>query len=395
MLQRRNVGQMAPLASSRIVLYGVSLVIVAGWTPWIAAGVLATLLAGSAFGAVLYDQTDNASGNGAQEQDYEPMFDTYDSEGADDFVVTGTSGWDIDGVITVGTTGQGGSNSVSVTFYGDGGDQKPDPDNVLCSYVDLQPGVDYTDAGGSHTITLPTVCSIPGGTKAWVNVHTRQDFFASGQHLWSTRSATSFDGAVWRNPGNGFGTGCTEWTAMSSCGVGGGGDFLFQILGTEAEHGFQLIRQTLNAGGNPAGGSSLQSPSFTISLDSIGDAVIGSSMSIPLGGASFIVDHGFVAAFPPPEEVSNLLFTSNVTLQWTPEKSAGVYNLYRDLLGNMFPGFGNCDQQGLPSANATDSDPVPAGDGYFYLVTAENLLAEEGTKGFQSDRTERLGTVCP
>ena len=95
-------------------------------------------------------------------------------------------------------------------------------------------------------------------------------------------------------------------------------------------------------------------------------------------------------------EVTNLRFVDGDTLEWDPEKSVGSYNLYRDLISNITGlDFGGCEQQELTSPTTDDTDAVPADDAYFYLVTAENRLAEEGTKGFRSDTTEREGTVCP
>jgi len=49
----------------------------------------------------------------------------------------------------------------------------------------------------------------------------------------------------------------------------------------------------------------------------------------------------------------------------------------------------------LAGENATDASIPAAATGYFYLVTAENRLAEEGTKGSNSTGGERLGNVCP
>jgi hypothetical protein len=75
----------------------------------------------------------------------------------------------------------------------------------------------------------------------------------------------------------------------------------------------------------------------------------------------------------------------------------GIYNLYRDRISNLFGvNFATCEQEALTMPTAVDSDPPPTADGYFYLVTAENRLNEEGTKGFQSDGTERLNAApCP
>ena len=109
------------------------------------------------------------------------------------------------------------------------------------------------------------------------------------------------------------------------------------------------------------------------------------------------MDAGLVPAYPPPREVTGLVFLDDDTLHWDPEPSVGVYNLYRDTLPALPEGgYGSCDQQGLTTTGATDVAPPPGvGDGYFYLVTAENRLAEEGTKGFDTGAVERQGNACP
>ncbi len=87
-----------------------------------------------------------------------------------------------------------------------------------------------------------------------------------------------------------------------------------------------------------------------------------------------------------------LVFTDSETLTWPAEQSAGVYNLYRD---DTSDGFGNCEEQDIAGTTTTDSSTPTTANTFFYLVTAENRLDEEGTKGFQSSGTERLGTACP
>jgi hypothetical protein len=84
------------------------------------------------------------------------------------------------------------------------------------------------------------------------------------------------------------------------------------------------------------------------------------------------------------------------TLSWPPEPMALTYNVYRDALSSVGSGgFGNCLQQGIAATSVADSDPLPAGGGFFYLVTAESGLAEEGIKGLLSSGAARRGTVCP
>ena len=118
--------------------------------------------------------------------------------------------------------------------------------------------------------------------------------------------------------------------------------------------------------------------------------------SVSLESASFRIDPSWGLSYPPPDEVSGLLFSDAETLAWGAERSVGVYQLYRDRISALTGlDYGECEQQNLQHPTTTDADPVPAGDGFFYLVTAQNRLAEEGTKGFRSDGDERHGTVCP
>jgi hypothetical protein len=155
---------------------------------------------------------------------------------------------------------------------------------------------------------------------------------------------------------------------------------------------YKLTEHTFNAGGHPAEGVVLTSTSFRVTLDAIGDGVTTTALS----SASFKMRRGFGLTYIPPGQVTGLLLTNDETLEWNPERSVGIYNLYRDLLSNLRNSlFGICKPPELPTETTLDTDLPPLGDGYFYLVTAENPLDEEGTKGFQSEGTERLGANCP
>ena len=177
---------------------------------------------------VLYDQTDSAAGNGVPDQDFEAAFDAYDSEAADDFDVTFMDGWIIQQINTVGTTGTPGGALVDVNFYTDNGGTPLGGMNV-CSYDDVPPTVDNL---GSLTVDLPTECELDMGLH-WMAIQVNQNFGTFGQHFWSNRSVQSFAESVWRNPGDGFATGCLDWTPQTTCGVGGGTspDLLFTLVG--------------------------------------------------------------------------------------------------------------------------------------------------------------------
>jgi hypothetical protein len=102
------------------------------------------------------------------------------------------------------------------------------------------------DVGAATTaLTLASPCSLGAGTY-WVAVSVDVSFATSGQIFWSNRLTQSNSLAVWRNPGDGFGSGCTDWTSMATCtGIGGNfPDFLFQVVGTVGGGG---------GGGIPAG----------------------------------------------------------------------------------------------------------------------------------------------
>lgn len=157
---------------------------------------------------------------------------------------------------------------------------------------------------------------------------------------------------------------------------------------------FRLREWAFNAGGDPLAGRNAASAHYGITLDSVGDAIAAAG----LASRSFRMDGGFVPAYPPPGEVTGLrLHPDRATLHFAPERSAGSYDLYRDLLTALSGGdTGACLQYGLQETNAIDASTPPGGNGWFYLVTVENRLSEEGTKGSRSDGSARPNPVpCP
>ncbi|HEV8700972.1 MAG TPA: hypothetical protein VGV60_06840 [Candidatus Polarisedimenticolia bacterium] len=82
------------------------------------------------------------------------------------------------------------------------------------------------------------------------------------------------------------------------------------------------------------------------------------------------------------------------------EPSTGTYNLYRGSIGPGLgapPGnFGDCLQSPVTGTTSSDHAAPAVGRVWFYLVTASNLLDEEGTKGRSSDGTPRPNPApCP
>ncbi len=175
--------------------------------------------------------------------------------------------------------------------------------------------------------------------------------------------------------------------------IGVGVLVLSGVVLAQTSTNFTLEEYTLNAGGTPSQGTVPTSASFSVTLASIGDTVAATGMS----SSSFQLDVGFDAAYPPPGEVLGLTLTDKQTLVWSSESSAGLYNLYRD---DTSDGYGNCEEQDVAATTTTDAATPATNNTFYYLVTVKNRLAEEGTKGLQSDMTtERLGSfglpICP
>jgi len=177
---------------------------------------------------VLYDQADNDTGFVAVSQDFESGLDGFDSEAADDFVVPPGVTWAIMGVTTHGQyfncTTCGPAAAVNLTIFDDNAGLPGT--TVECSYPLQTP----SDSSGTFTFVLPTTCFLPPGTY-WLDVQARMDFSAGGEWGFELRSVQSNSPAAWRNPADGFGSGCTNWSVMQPCITASGPDFMFTLNG--------------------------------------------------------------------------------------------------------------------------------------------------------------------
>jgi hypothetical protein len=169
------------------------------------------------------------------------------------------------------------------------------------------------------------------------------------------------------------------------------------LLLAAASHGqssssYQVTDQAINAAGHPEAGVVLSSTSYQVSIDSLGDGVRAS----PTSSGRWAVQAGFPSCYSPPTEVRNLRLTGEATLRWNAEPSVGSYNVYRGSLPSLPGSGGACLDSRLTSTTTSDSYEPHAGQTMFYLVTAENRVTEEGTRGFDSVGTERPQTSpCP
>jgi len=156
---------------------------------------------------------------------------------------------------------------------------------------------------------------------------------------------------------------------------------------------YKLDEHAFNAGGRPAQAVVSSSASYRLTLDSIGESIAGQV----LAGVSYQLEGGLASSYPPPGEVHDLELLEDLqTLTWSWEPASTSYNIYRGPLSTLPGGYGTCAVSGVAGASWGDAFLPPPGAGVFYLVTGENRLWQEGTKGHASTGAERANpSPCP
>ena len=171
--------------------------------------------------SVLYEQS-NSSGSGRASQDFEPAYDAYDCQGADDFYVPAGLLWIIQ-TVTVTGTGSLTATVANVLIYADaGGIPAATATNSLM-------GLTCTNASGVLTIPIPGGLPLAPG-HYWISVQDAAPYVTYGQWFWTMTSSIYNSQSCWRNPGGGFG-GPTVWTTMTALGYPNA-DFMFRLEGT-------------------------------------------------------------------------------------------------------------------------------------------------------------------
>jgi len=93
-----------------------------------------------------------------------------------------------------------------------------------------------------------------------------------------------------------------------------------------------------------------------------------------------------------PAEVPGFVLSragSVTTLSWFAVPGADTYAVTRGTLSTLGSTYGACLIQGLPGTSYPDSSDPAAGQGFTYLIQAQNFDCGLGTLGFDSDEQER------
>ncbi len=182
---------------------------------------------------VLYNQLGTVTTSGALTAQYSSSSGApYDSEGADDFVVP-AAGWRISTVEFAAFPGNSTTGAyptaASVRVYANAAGV---PGTVACSYPSAT--VVYNTSTQIATVNLPSVCDLTTAGTYWISYQPIYDFGASGgDYYWLLSAPQAGLIGQWRNPGDGFSSGCTDWSPTTSCSF------------TQPDYAFRLSGQVL------------------------------------------------------------------------------------------------------------------------------------------------------
>lgn len=202
------------------------------YSPGIQLTIGAPVTAAPADANVLYDQMGSFNFFGTfVGRHMDPTLHAYDAEGADDFMVIDATGWSVSRVEILGFDSfSGGSwpTNSDVAIYRD--DALRPASQPLCQYQNA-PTANTPDGSGVSTlaITLAPACVLVPG-RYWVAV-VPVVVAAGAAYYWGDSDPQRGASGVWRQPGNGFGIGCTNWSPQQTCGLTTA-DYAFRIGGS-------------------------------------------------------------------------------------------------------------------------------------------------------------------
>ena len=185
-------------------------------------------------GGPVWDQYNNPATQpplGIGSQKFEPAMAAFDDQTADDFVVNVPSPpifLYVTGVRVMGeySAGGGPASSFNVYFYTNRAGHLPG--TGVAAFLNRP----YTGTPPDFEIRWSPVSIFPSSGTYWVSVQAVQDFNPNGQWFWHNRTVQTNAGAVWQNPGDGYGTGCVNWDRKNACMPNQvWPDQVFQILG--------------------------------------------------------------------------------------------------------------------------------------------------------------------
>jgi hypothetical protein len=179
--------------------------------------------AGSAHGAkgCGFHQLDRDSGVAYPSADFlDDGFDQYDSTGADDFICKRSVN-QLRRITIIGSyyggTGPGESIDIVVRSNDTSGSaDEPTDSKIACSFPDMP----INESEWRTVVVQPKgiPCRLKAGRVYWLEAEMNIYFESHGQWGWEAANAITANAADWRNPDDGFETGCASYSAAGSGG---------------------------------------------------------------------------------------------------------------------------------------------------------------------------------
>ncbi|MEQ9187306.1 MAG: T9SS type A sorting domain-containing protein [Cryomorphaceae bacterium] len=147
-------------------------------------------------------------------QDFEAAYDIYDAQGADDFIVPSGVTWYLDSIVLPGTYSPTAATTCGIQFSIHT-DNSGEPGTVI--FGDTVNSDLDGNGDGDITYVFSTPLAVSSG-HYWLVANGRKNFAGGGgQWYWVRDVNSTGHPGLWRNPGNGFGSGCTAWVPMYNC----------------------------------------------------------------------------------------------------------------------------------------------------------------------------------
>jgi cell division septation protein DedD len=185
-------------------------------------------------GGAIWNQYNNAATEpplGIGSQKFEPAMAAFDDQAADDFVVSVPPPplfLYVSGVRVMGEYSAGGGPAAAFNVYFYTNEAGHLPGTQIAAFLNRP----YTGTPPDFEIRWSPVSIFPSSGTYWVSVQAVQGFNSNGQWFWHNRTVQTNAGAVWQNPGDGYGTGCITWNRKDACMPDQvWPDQVFQILG--------------------------------------------------------------------------------------------------------------------------------------------------------------------
>jgi hypothetical protein len=312
---------------------------------------------------VLYDQYNNAGQTGTSSQVFGPAVDYYDDQAADDFVVPNGQVWTIDLVEVDGSYDVFGGPAVSVNVY-----FYIDDFSLPATPIITQTDLLYTPGPTKGSLVVPIKpVALPAGTY-WLSVQVNQDYLEDLQWYWTDRIVMSNHAAAWRNPLDGFGTGCVDWGSRIKCsGHSTEPDQVFRLSGI-----LGVYSPTPTVTGTPP--TATRTPSPTATLCGGGNYTITQSLQATIvpgtqDTGNHCIDCTTIVNLPFPYQLYDQSFNrarvdSNGTLQFAGNFTNFIPECLPDLRFNftIYPHWDDMD------TGAADC-PGPDGCGVYTSLT--------------------------